>query len=67
MMKANPGIQAGAARAVRGRRTRRAGRRWVWCLLAVVGLLLGARGLLLPAPELHEIKTRRGGGNWPTC
>jgi len=34
-------------------------------MLAVIGLLLGARGLLLPAPELHEIKARRGGGNWP--
>jgi predicted MFS family arabinose efflux permease len=34
-------------------------------MLAVTGLLLGVRGLLLPAPELHEIKARRGGGNWP--
>jgi MFS family permease len=40
------------------------GWRWAIALLPGTGFLLGARTLLLPAPELHRIKSRQGRGRW---
>ena len=40
------------------------GWRWAIGLIAVAGVVLGLRALLLPAPELHEIRARPGRGNW---
>jgi len=39
------------------------GWRWAIGLLALAGLVLGARALLLPAPELREIRSRPGHGD----